>query len=300
VWPGEAVVHVSIVNWTKGKQLGKKKLFLQNGDSRDSPWELHEIDVIPSSLSSDIDVTAASVLDVNVNSQSCYQGQTHGNSGFLLTYEEYVDEIRNDVHASRFIHPYLIANDLIGSKDSLPSRYVIDFEDVNILSARSHKRLFKRIEDRVLRDRQNSAEKEQQRNADAIQENPQANVTKDHASALRGWWQLFRSRPEMIRLIQGLPRYIACGRVTKRPIFEFIHPKIHPNDALMVFPLADDYSFGILQSEIHWVWFIHRCSTMKRDPRYTSNTVFDTFPWPQNISKNSGSPGIPVVKHKVS
>ena len=287
VWPGEAVVHVSIVNWTKGKQLGKKKLFLQNGDSRDSPWELHEIDVIPSSLSSDIDVTTASVLDVNVNSQACYQGQTHGNSGFLLTYEEYTDEIRNDAHASRFIHPYLIANDLIGSKDSLPSRYVIDFEDVNILSARRHRRLFRRIEDKVLGDRQNAAQEEQQRNAEAIQENPQANVTKDHASALRGWWQLFRSRPEMIRLIQSLPRYIVCGRVTKRPIFEFIHPKIHPNDALMVFPLADDYSFGILQSEIHWVWFIHRCSTMKRDPRYTSNTVFDTFAWPQNSSKNS-------------
>jgi hypothetical protein len=112
-------------------------------------------------------------------------------------------------------------------------------------------------------------------------------VTKDHTSTLGKWWQLFRSRPEMISLIQSLPRYIVCGRVTKRPIFEFIHPQIYPNDALTVFPLADDYSFGILQFEIHWVWFVHCCSTMKRDPRYTSNTVFDTFPWPQDSSKNA-------------
>ena len=48
----------------------------------------------------------------------------------------------------------------------------------------------------------------------------------------------------MIRVIGKLTRYITCGRVTKRPIFEFISPGIHPNDACMVFPFEDDYSFG--------------------------------------------------------
>ncbi|SFH66924.1 type IIL restriction-modification enzyme MmeI [Bradyrhizobium sp. Gha] len=75
--------------------------------------------------------------------------------------------------------------------------------------------------------------------------------------------------------------------MTKRPIFEFIDPAIHPNDSLSVFPLADDYSFGILQSGIHWQWFIERCSTMKADWRYTSNTVFDSFPWPQNPAEKN-------------
>ncbi|HET9868576.1 MAG TPA: type IIL restriction-modification enzyme MmeI, partial [Nitrospira sp.] len=79
-----------------------------------------------------------------------------------------------------------------------------------------------------------------------------------------------------------LNRYIVCGRVTKRPIFEFVAPDIHPNDSLTAFPLNDDYSFGILQSGIHWLWFLERCSTLKSDPRYTSNTVFDSFPWPQS------------------
>lgn len=53
----------------------------------------------------------------------------------------------------------------------------------------------------------------------------------------------------------------------------------------MVFPLCDDYSFGILQSEVHWEWFTSRCSTLKGDYRYTSNTVFDSFPWPQKPTK---------------
>jgi hypothetical protein len=50
----------------------------------------------------------------------------------------------------------------------------------------------------------------------------------------------------------------------------------------MVFPFADEYSFGILQSNIHWAWFIAKCSTLTERFRYTSDTVFDTFPWPQS------------------
>ena len=50
---------------------------------------------------------------------------------------------------------------------------------------------------------------------------------------------------------------------------------------MMVFAFADDYSFGILQSGIHWAWFTAKCSTLTERFRYTSDTVFDTFPWPQ-------------------
>ena len=82
--------------------------------------------------------------------------------------------------------------------------------------------------------------------------------------------------------IARVPRYIACSRVTKRPIFEFLSPGIHPDNTLMVFSLADDYSFGVLQSGLHWAWFIARCSTLGGTFRYTSDTVFDTFPWPQS------------------
>ncbi len=68
----------------------------------------------------------------------------------------------------------------------------------------------------------------------------------------------------------------------QKPIFEFIDSTIRPNDALMVFPLPDDYSFGILNSSLHWQWFTVRCSTLTERFRYTSDTVFDTFPFPQS------------------
>ena len=41
-----------------------------------------------------------------------------------------------------------------------------------------------------------------------------------------------------------------------------------------------------IQSIFHWCWFRARCSTLKGDFRYTSETVFETFPWPQTPSQS--------------
>ncbi len=84
-----------------------------------------------------------------------------------------------------------------------------------------------------------------------------------------------------MKKIKKIKRYCVCGQVTQRGIFEFVHSDINPNDALIAFVFDDDYSFGILQSSMHWSWFIHRCSTLGTGFRYTINTVYDTFPWPQ-------------------
>jgi hypothetical protein len=94
-----------------------------------------------------------------------------------------------------------------------------------------------------------------------------------HANFLKQWWLLGWARAEIIQHISKLPRYISCGQVTKRPIFEFISADIRPNAACMVFPFADDYSFGVFQSGIHWLWFTTKCSTLTERFRYTSDTV---------------------------
>ncbi len=88
VWPGEAVVHVSIVNWRKGISKGRKKLYAQVGDHRNSPWEFVEVEEINSSLSKKFDVSTAEHLKVNTKAKLCYQGQTHGHDGFLLNIEQ--------------------------------------------------------------------------------------------------------------------------------------------------------------------------------------------------------------------
>lgn len=281
VWSGEAAVHVSIVNWIKGDQPGQKKLYFQRGDQLDSPWEVFEREKINSSLSATLDVTSAGRLETNASSGGCYQGQTHGHEGFLLTRDEAESFIRTGKKNKDVIFPYLTVDEMLDRLDSGPARWVVDFHPRDVLAARSYKEPFDRIEQLVLPTRKEAANEEQERNREVLASNPKAKVNNHHRNFLNRWWLFSYPRQELIEKIAGIPRYIACGQVTKRPIFAFIHSGIRPNAALIVFPFPDDYSFGILQSGLHWAWFTAKCSTLTARFRYTSDTVFDTFPWPQ-------------------
>lgn len=287
VWSGDAVVHVSIVNWIKGSQLGKKKLFKQVGDDKDSPWKVEELAEINSALSANTDVTQAKLIHANAQSQTCYLGQTHGHKGFLLSPQDAKAMVADSSNNTQIIFPFLIGDDLLTETPPLPQRYVIDFHPRDVLVSSKFKAPFNRIKALVLPAREAAAEEERQRNAEVLNDNPKAKVNRHHQNFLSKWWLLSYPRPELIQQISTLPRYFACSCVTKRPIFEFIDSSIRPNAALQVFTLSDDYSFGILQSGIHWIWFTERCSTLKGDFRYTSDTVFDTFPFPQSPDLSS-------------
>lgn len=281
VWSGDAAVHVSIANWVKGDVPGKKKLFTQLGDDFESPWEVADVDVIGAALSAAFDVTKAVRLRANIESGACYQGQTHGHEGFLLTPEEAGKIIQETPKNGDVLLPYLTANDLFSTTPPSPKRYVIDFQPRDVLAAGQYPKLLERLKATVLITRESAARAEEERNEAALKENPKAKMNQHHRNFLNRWWLLSYPRGELITKIATSPRYIACGQVTKRPIFEFIDSSIRPNAALIVFPLPDDYSFGILQSGIHWAWFVAKCSTLTERFRYTSDTVFDTFPWPQ-------------------
>lgn len=143
--------------------------------------------------------------------------------------------------------------------------------------AMSYKHTFARLKNLVLPKWQANAEEERKRTG----------IEKgEHQNRLQTWWLLKRPREQMLQAILPLNRFIACARVTKRPIFEFLSSRIRPDSSLTVFSFADDYSFGILQSGLHWAWFTAKCSTLTERFRYTSDTVFDTFPWPQAPTLN--------------
>lgn len=287
IWPGEAVVHVSIVNWIKGEQQKRKRLYIQDGNDVTTGWRHDDFDEIGPSLSFELDVSSAKRIEANAARGGCFQGQTHGHKDFLVQPNDAKLRIARHPEYADVLFPFLIADDLIGEKNAKPTRYVIDFGERNLLEAQQFSELFDKVQRLVLPKREKAAADEAEANKKGHDADATARQAKDHAMALATWWQLFRARGDMLRAITKLPRYIVCGRVTKRPIFEFIDPRIHPNDALQVFPYSDDYSFGILQSDIHWAWFIARCSTLKSDFRYTSNSVFDTFPWPQAPSEKA-------------
>lgn len=272
-WSGEANVHVSIVNWLKDGANGDKTLTLQLGNDPKGPIQTWSLPHISSALAGGTDVAAAIRLNANIQSGVCYQGQTHGHKGFLLDEDAARLIIQADTESAEVIFPYLTADELLSSSVWKHKRFVIDLnrcEDVFI--ARQFRKAFEHVENSVLPAIQKAAAEEHKLTE------KRTGPRQQHA---RKWWKFWRARLEMLDRISDLPRYIVCARVTKRPIFEFLSSRIHPNDALQVFALPDDYSFGILQSEVHWAWFTAKCSTLTERYRYTSDTVFDTFPWPQ-------------------
>jgi hypothetical protein len=275
VWSGDAAVHVSIVNWVKGKQGGTKKLFTQLGDSVESAWKIDDVDEIPASLSLSTDVSDAKELLANQKPKQCYQGQNPVNEGFFLQPEEARELLRKNPKLSDVIFPYMIGRDLI--EHHQPTRYIIDFAQRDMLQAMQYPEAFERVKEKVMPTVLEKAEKEKAAKG--------TESTRWSRMANR-WWQFRDYQPGTMQAISAIPRYIVCARVTKRPIFEFVSNTIHPDNALVVFPFADDYSFGVLQSNAHWEWFKARCSTLKGDFRYTSDTVFNTFPWAQQPSEN--------------
>jgi hypothetical protein len=286
VWRGEANVHVSIVNWVKGPAKGDKRLYIQVGNDPDKGWSYEDLAAIGPSLSFGVDVTKAKPLRLSKRAP-CFQGQTHGHKGFLLKVPDAKLAIIKEPKLAEVIRPFLIGNDLVGKRSSKPTRYVIDFQDKTVLQAADYPFAYKAVEQSVLPDRKKKADKETTRNAETLKGRPGAKVNVHHQNFLNQWWKLSYGRSKLIKALQPMSRYIVCARVTKRPIFAFVDPAIRPNDALQVFVFEDDYSFGVLQSAMHWAWFTNRCSTLTERYRYTSNTVWDSFPWPQSPNKKS-------------
>jgi len=270
VWPGEAVVRVCIVNWVKGSASGLKKLFTQIGDSKTDKWKCEVVDTINPTLASRTTVTEAKELAANQEPKCVYVGQYPFNEGFWLTPEEAATLINKHPNHKEILFPYMIGRNLV--ETGIPTRWIIDFGQREMTEAMQYKAAFERVKNVVMP--VVLAKGENEKLATGKESTRWSRLSKR-------WWQLRDYQPGTIAAISKVTRYIACSRVTKRPVFEFVSPGIHPDNTLIVFPFADDYSFGILQSNIHWSWFVARCSTLGGTFRYTSDTVFDTFPWPQ-------------------
>ncbi|MBC7834879.1 MAG: class I SAM-dependent DNA methyltransferase [Phycisphaerales bacterium] len=245
---------------------------------QDKSYEMavREAVLINSALSDTVDASAARTLLCNTEPQRVFQGVTPGHEGFLLTPQERRSLLAEDPGSRRVTFPYLIGRELL-SGDGSPSRFIIDFDAKDVNKASAFTGAFSRIQKLVLPKRKSEAAKDQKR---------YGQVRSHHKKFLEYWWQPAWGRSDMLAAIEKLPRrYLVCSRVTKRPIFVFVCKSVRPGDALQTFLFADDLSFSVLQSGAHWQWFIAKCSKLTERFRYTPESVFDTFPWPQSPTK---------------
>ncbi|MCY4521283.1 MAG: N-6 DNA methylase [Caldilineaceae bacterium] len=108
------------------------------------------------------------------------------------------------------------------------------------------------------------------------------------------WWIHGRARPAMWRSIRDLPRFIVTPETSPHRVFAWLNRGTCPDNQLVVIARDDDTIFGILHSRFHEAWSLHMASWMGKgnDPRYTTTTTFQTFPFPARLG-----PDVPTTDY---
>ncbi|ALB43460.1 restriction endonuclease subunit M [Anabaena sp. WA102] len=243
-WSGEAQVYVSIVNWCYEKP---SKFHLNN----------QVVKQISSSLSSTVDVSIAVKLKSNLD--RCFEGVKPNAKGFIITENQAQCWIKSNSKNELVIKLFLDAGDLTKAPNGKPSRWVIDFENMSLEEASDYILPFEHVRVTVKPERENNRE----------------------AVLREKWWRFKRTHAAMRQALISLKIYFAVPAHSKWFIFVPSLSNWLPNNSTKVVASDDFYILGILTSNVHRLWVKAQSSTLGETTRYTHNTCFETFPFPQ-------------------
>jgi type II restriction/modification system DNA methylase subunit YeeA len=101
-------------------------------------------------------------------------------------------------------------------------------------------------------------------------------------STRKQWWHHERRRPEMLKALGPLARFIVATTLSKYRLFTWVRSPTLPDHQLIVIAREDDYAFGVLHSRVHAAWALQKGTQLEDRPRYTPTSTFETFafPWP--------------------
>ncbi|MGE0399154.1 MAG: DNA methyltransferase [Kofleriaceae bacterium] len=259
IWPGEAALNVSMVNWIKGDA----------DPAAEGPFSLvvddhvFQLERIHSHLQLHVDVSAAKRLAVNDGNTA--MGVIFGTDNFVISPSSglpFVELVRHGV-----IRPIAAGTPMLTGALTRRPDYCIYLGDqpTEKAAAEVGGAAFKHLK-RAL--------------APYVE-----SVEGKYPGWSARWWQPLRPQTEFFQNVWRKRRIIACSSPQARPIFVFLSTRFVPNNTLQLFSFEDDYSFGILQSRLHWDWLVATGGRVRSDIRYTSS-VWESFPWPQEPTAN--------------
>jgi hypothetical protein len=87
---------------------------------------------------------------------------------------------------------------------------------------------------------------------------------------------------------QPATKYVLAPRhssETRRYIpLSYFSPNLIPSDSCLFIEHATLYHFGVLSSAMHMAWVRVVCGRIKSDLRYSTNLVYNNYPWPESPS----------------
>lgn len=258
VWPGEAAVDVSMVNWSRGVNEGPHQLTVQD--------RVFLVDRIETHLQLHADVSTA--RDIAANAATPTVGVLFGHAAFRIPQSRFSPDL---IREGRILKPVATGDDLLRGRLSREPEYCIDLRAAaNEEGARTlGGSMFEYLKQEFypfIKSKAESGERLGQ---------------PDHyADWLGYWWKPRRGREGFFEAINANSRLLVCPKVSSRPSFAFVSMRFVPNDTMYIFAFDDDYSFGVMQSGQHWRWTKARGSKVRADIQYTT-AVWRSFPWPQ-------------------
>lgn len=250
-WPGEANVHVSIVNWVKNpKSLPPESIL----DKVPTP-------AITSSLKPGNLRDAPAVLLANTG--LAFQGCIPVGKGFLIKEQEASALLKlPEADYSDVVKRHLGSDDIANNPTQVPQGWIIDFGTRDLEDCMAYPAALKIVRERVK----------------PVRDKNRRQTTRER------WWRHGEARPAMRQAVEDLSRFISVGRHGKRLLFIWGDKSWCPSDATNLIARDDDWSFGVLTSSIHEAWTREHGSTLEDRLRYTPSSTFETFPFPDPSS----------------
>lgn len=195
------------------------------------------------------------------NAGFTFQGSNIVGVGFTMEPEcaEYL--LATDPRNSAVLFPFLNGQDVNSRPDSGASRWVVNFHDWPIETARTYPLCIAHVREQV---------------------KPYRDGLPDYKRRVReNWWKYEHQAKPLYKAIAELGRVVVITFVSKTVMPVMVKTGQVFSHALGVFATDDTAMLALLSSAPHYWWTVARASSMKADLRYTPSDVFETFPLPE-------------------
>lgn len=239
-WPGIAAVEIALL-WMTQDWSGR--VFL---DGRSVKWISAYLD------SRSI---AGKPQRLSENENLCFEGHKPYGTGFLIEPFEAEQLFSLDESNREVVLPFLSGSDLNRDGHQRPSRYAIFFRGWPLERAQEYPDCLEIVRQRV---------------------KPQRDRLK-YKTLREKWWQFGATRSGLREAMKGMTSVMVATKHCKYVSVSFAPSGWLFSHALNVFCMEDMYYYGLLNSEINFIWVSSFSSTLKSDIRYTSSAGFETL-----------------------